>query len=360
MADHPDSSGTESVSNTTEITIAPRKSSLTSSRSPRMSSPVRSRVTSALKTKQKMRKFRGTTTPDPALGIDVDEFTSFTQYLRSSKRILALIGAGLSVSSGLSTFRGDDRRWRGIEPQELSNIEALSQDPVKVWWFFSDRMKRAQEAKPNRGHIALAKLANEKDEFFAINQNIDGLCQRAGFPDEQMAQMQVVSIHGTLFEMKCSKHASDSTERCDYSATTMYPVNEALTITTDISDASVPLPPLDHTQLPHCPRCNSLMRPSVVLFGESLSSTLNGIIHSFVSSEPVDLLLVIGTSAVVLPAAMHIPRARNAGARVAYFNMEEYHEEPGCVWTGDWMFKGDAAEMVPECLKGIVGNVGRM
>ena len=172
-------------------------------------------------------------------------------------------------------------------------------------------------------------------------------------PDEQVAQ-----VHGTLFEMKCSKHTSDSTDHCDYNTPVSYPATKALTIISDISDASVPLPPLDHTQLPHCPRCDSLMRPSVVLFGESLSSNLTEAIHSFISSAPLDLLLVIGTSGVVLPAAMYIPKARNAGARVAYFNMEEYYDEPGCVWAGDWMFKGDAAVMVPELLKGIVGNVG--
>jgi NAD-dependent deacetylase sirtuin 5 len=180
-----------------------------------------------------------------------------------------------------------------------------------------------------------------------------GLCQRAGFPDYQIAQ-----VHGTLFEMKCSKYASNLDNRCNYGTPISYPVNEALTIATDISDASVPLPPLAHSELPHCPKCNSLMRPGVVLFGESISTALTGAIHSFITEEPLDLLLVIGTSAVVLPAAMYIPKARNAGARVAYFNMEEYYDEPGCVWAEDWIFKGDAAEMVPEYLKGVVGNVG--
>jgi hypothetical protein len=174
MTSYSESTGAKSVPHKTEITTVLRETSMPTSRKPQISTIASSKATSALKMKQEMRKFRGTTTPDPMLGIDMDDFTAFTQYLRSSKRILALIGAGLSVSSGLSTFRGDDRRWRGIEPQELSNIEVLSQDPAKVWWFFSDRMKRTQEAKPNRGHIALSKLAKEKDGFFAINQNIDG------------------------------------------------------------------------------------------------------------------------------------------------------------------------------------------
>jgi hypothetical protein len=127
------------------------------------------------KPSKKIRNFYKTDTPDPTLGIDMDEFTSFTQHLRSSKRVLALVGAGLSVASGLATFRGDDGRWRGIEPQHLSNIEVLEKNLVKVWWFSSDCMKRAQEVKPNRGHIALARLAKEKEGFFAVNQIIDGM-----------------------------------------------------------------------------------------------------------------------------------------------------------------------------------------
>ena len=133
-----------------------------------------SKAAAALKEKQVKRKFRATSLPSPSLHILLDDFTSFTTHLRASKRVFALIGAGLSASSGLATFRGNDRHWRGVEPQDLSDINAFWKDPITVWWFFSDRMIRAQDAKPNRGHIALAKLAKKKEGFFAVNQNIDG------------------------------------------------------------------------------------------------------------------------------------------------------------------------------------------
>jgi NAD-dependent deacetylase sirtuin 5 len=188
----------------------------------------------------------------------------------------------------------------------------------------------------------------------AIVDNV-GLCQRAGFPEEQIAQ-----VHGNLFEMKCSRNIPGQEDRCHYSSPATYPINDALTIPTDtdISDASVALPVVSREQLPHCPVCNSLMRPAVVLFGESTPLHITDRIYRFTSEGPIDLMLVIGTSAVVLPAAMYIPVARNAGAKVVYFNLEECEDEPGRVWPGDWMLAGDAAEMVPECLKGVVGVVG--
>lgn len=184
---------------------------------------------------------------------------------------------------------------------------------------------------------------------------IAGLCDRAGFPVDQIAQ-----VHGSLFEMKCSRNVLGRQDRCEYSISTAYPVNAALSIPgdQDISDASISLPPVSREQLPHCPTCKNLMRPSVVLFGESTPPALTERIYNFTSEGPIDLMLVIGTSAIVLPAAMYIPIARNAGARIAYFNMEESEDEPGRVLDGDWMFKGDAAETVPECLKSVIGIVG--
>ncbi|KAF2866439.1 DHS-like NAD/FAD-binding domain-containing protein [Massariosphaeria phaeospora] len=309
----------------------------------------------ALKAKQQKRKFRGTSTPDPSLNVSLEDFTSFTQHLQASRRIFALLGAGLSVASGLATFRGSDRLWRGHEPQDLSDAQVFFEDPVKVWWFFSQRMMGAQEAEPNAAHFALAKLASAKEGFFAVNQNIDGLCERVAFPQSHIAQ-----VHGTLFSIKCSKYQAEK-DKCDYESEVTYPVNEHLTLPQDIdiSDAKVALPEVARSDLPHCPKCNNLLRPNVVFFGEATPLSLTERIYQFTLGGPIDLMLVIGTSAVVLPAAMYIPIARNAGARVAFFNMEESDEEPGRLQDGDWFFKGDASETVADMLKGVIGNVGR-
>ena len=183
-----------------------------------------------------------------------------------------------------------------------------------------------------------------------------GLCRRAGFPESQIAP-----VHGDLFSVKCSKYNSEN-EKCDYTSTATYPISQALTLPTDvdISDGNIPLPSLSPAELPHCPKCNSLLRPGVVFFGESIATVTSQRIYEFTSSGPIDLMLVVGTSAVVLPAAMYIPIARNAGARVAFFNLEESAEEVGQSLDEDWFFKGDAAVMVAEMLKGVVGNVPGM
>jgi NAD-dependent deacetylase sirtuin 5 len=184
------------------------------------------------------------------------------------------------------------------------------------------------------------------------NADCLGLCQRAGFPQSQLAQ-----VHGDFFSMKCSKYRSQPP--CDYVVDISYPVSPAFTLPTDvdISDPNVPLPEVAHADLPRCPKCSNILRPNVVLFGESTPITTTKRIYEFTSAGPIDLMLVIGTSAVVLPAAMYIPIARNAEARVAFFNLEESDEEAGRIWADDWFFKGDAAVTVAEMLKGVVGMV---
>lgn len=169
----------------------------------------------------------------------------------------------------------------------------------------------------------------------------------------------MAQLHGTLFSLKCSKSQSTK-DPCDYETESRYPINTVLTIPAniDISNPNVPLPQAAVKDLPHCPKCHHLLRPNVVFFGEATPMQTRKSISDFIAGGPIDLMLVIGTSATVMSSAMYIPTARNAGARIAFFNVEESDEEPARIWVGDWFFKGNAASMVPDMLKGVIGSTG--
>lgn len=102
------------------------------------------------------------------------DLQSFQQHLNKSTRILALLGAGLSASSGLPTFRGAGGLWRTHEATDLATPEAFSADPGLVWQFYSYRRHMALKAKPNPAHYALAELARKKEGFLTLSQNVDG------------------------------------------------------------------------------------------------------------------------------------------------------------------------------------------
>ena len=100
---------------------------------------------------------------------------SFSTYLKSCDRILALLGAGLSAASGLPTFRGAGGLWRSHEATSLATPEAFQRDPALVWQFYSYRRHMAVQAKPNKAHYALAELAKRKENFLTLSQNVDGI-----------------------------------------------------------------------------------------------------------------------------------------------------------------------------------------
>ena len=129
----------------------------------------------------------------------------------------------------------------------------------------------------------------------------------------------------------------------------------------DISDAKFPLKQIPLDELPHCPQCQSLLRPAVVWFGESLPMPAIDRIHDWLDGGKIDLMLVVGTSAKVFPAAGYIHAARVAGARIAVFNVDEPEEEDESPHTRlreqDWFFKGDAGAVIPDVLKEVVGVV---
>lgn len=102
------------------------------------------------------------------------DLESFTAHLQSSDRILALLGAGLSASSGLPTFRGAGGLWRSHEATSLATPEAFDENPGLVWQFYSYRRRMALQAQPNKAHLALAELAQRKENFITLSQNVDG------------------------------------------------------------------------------------------------------------------------------------------------------------------------------------------
>ncbi|KAJ7242106.1 SIR2 family histone deacetylase [Mycena rebaudengoi] len=266
---------------------------------------------------------------------------SFTTVLNSSTRILALFGAGLSAASGIPTFRGAGGFWREYDCMTLATPRAFSKDPALVWQFYSYRRHCALAAKPNRAHIALAELAKKKPDFLAISQNT----RRATHPTTYK------SVHGSLFSNKCTECSYVET---DNFADPLVPAF-ALPPKVDIADSKFPLKDIPLKDLPRCPECTALLRPNVVDRVEDWmrggnSGDLN------VENGQIDLMLVVGTSALVHPAAGYIHAARARGARIAVFDMEE-PTAASRLKKGDWFFKGDAAVLLPELLKEVIGVV---
>ncbi|KAL9101509.1 MAG: hypothetical protein Q9163_003235 [Psora crenata] len=311
--------------------------------------------------------------------IDPSDLESFSAHLRSSKRILALCGAGLSAASGLPTFRGAGGLWRSYEAVQLATPQAFRQNLVLVWQFYSYRRHMALQAKPNPAHYALAEFGRRKKGFLTLTQNVDGLSPRAGHPESN-----ILYLHGSLFDIRCMN--------CDYKESNNFtdPIVPALALPKgaaqprplgtatsgeaateslsramggahgelDISDDRVEMPEINVKDLPQCPKCgDGLLRPGVVWFNEMLPEDVLATVDCFIEeSSKIDLIMVIGTSAQVWPAAGYVDEAREKGARVAVINMDR-EDIPGGLNKGDWFFQGDASVIVPALLKEEIGDV---
>ncbi|KAK5113226.1 hypothetical protein LTR62_003562 [Meristemomyces frigidus] len=298
--------------------------------------------------------------------IPSSDLGSFHAHLKTSTRVLALLGAGLSASSGLPTFRGADGLWRTHSATSLATPQAFLVNPSLVWQFYSHRRHMALNASPNPAHDALAALARALPGFQCLSQNVDGLSRRAGHPPDQLQL-----LHGTLFSVKCSNETECGHQEPNFTD----PIVPALAIPTsgadptsntarhhnngeqDISNISVPLAEIPLHALPICPKCTShLLRPGVVWFGEPLPPSVLKTVDRYIDAGPIDLILVIGTSAKVWPAAGYIDEAREQGARVCVVNLDE-SDSPPAGWTeGDWFFRGDAAVVVPQLLGPVIGD----
>ena len=191
-------------------------------------------------------------------------------------RVLVLTGAGVSAESGIPTFRGKDGYWRNLDPARLATSEAFTRDPKLVWEWYRERRHRIRNAQPNAAHAAIANLAQHADEFLLVTQNVDDLHARAGLLKEKMVQ-----IHGDIFVTRCS--------RCDFSRRDYEQEQE------EEEDEEVEVE--EQNVVPRCAKCDALMRPGVVWFGEQLPWTEMQRVEGYLDGGVCDLVIVVGTTA---------------------------------------------------------------
>jgi len=220
-----------------------------------------------------------------------------TAYRSYAVRVLVLTGAGVSAESGIPTFRGKDGYWRNLDPAKLATPEAFARDPKLVWEWYRERRQRIRNAQPNAAHHAIAKLAHHTDQFVLVTQNVDDLHARAGLPKEKMVQ-----IHGDIFVTRCS--------RCDFSRR-------------DYDYDQEHEQGKENANLPRCARCDALMRPGVVWFGERLDADKINSIERFLARGCCDYVIVVGTTATFAYVVDWAVRASAGGGQLIEVNPEE-------------------------------------
>jgi NAD-dependent deacetylase len=230
------------------------------------------------------------------------------ELLKGARRVVAFTGAGISVESGIPTFRGKEGLWRTYSAQDLATVDAFQRNPKLVWEWYDSRRQNMAAAEPNPGHRALADLETRVPEFTLVTQNIDGLHDRAG-------SRNILKVHGDIWVLRCTGCGRER------------------------RDDRTPLPELP----PHCD-CGAMLRPAVVWFGELLPDDVWDAAEDACSHA--DLFLTIGTSAVVFPAAGLIEVARDAGAKTVEINPDTtaYSSQVDC------LLRGPAGEVLPQLL----------
>ncbi|MDY3554574.1 NAD-dependent deacylase [Gemmata sp. JC717] len=239
-----------------------------------------------------------------------DALDRAARWLRAAKSVCVLTGAGISAESGVPTFRASDGLWEGHRIEDVASPDGWDRNPALVWQFYNARRANVATVKPNPGHFALVALEDRfGDNFKLVTQNVDGLHLQAG-------SRRVLEIHGSLRQTRCT-------------------VCEAV--------ANRGLEPLGDA--PECPQCHGRLRPHIVWFGEGLPDDIW--MEAMVSASECDALLVVGTSAVVHPAASLIPIARRKGATVIEVNITRTEASA----YADIGLYGPSGEVLPKLLQ---------
>ncbi|MBC8262131.1 MAG: NAD-dependent deacylase [Planctomycetia bacterium] len=224
------------------------------------------------------------------------------QLILQSEKVVVFTGAGMSAESGVPTFRGKDGLWRGRRAEEIATPEFFASSPEEVLEFYRWRRELLKHVELHPGHVALGEWTKKRGSAVSVvTQNVDGLHQKSGCPE-------VIELHGSIWSEHC--------QRCQE--------------TVEETDAGL------------C-SCGGRFRPSVVWFGESLPE--KGWSRATDLMSNADLILVIGTSAVVYPAAGLVSLALKNGAHVLEVNPEPVLEDSAQTICGT------AATVLPELLR---------
>lgn len=239
------------------------------------------------------------------------------RFLRKATRVVALTGAGVSQESGLRTFRdAQSGLWAQFRPEDLATPQAFARDPKLVWDWYAYRRRAAQTAHPNAGHFALAEMEKKISQFTLVTQNVDGLHHAAG-------SKNILELHGNILSVRCSQCGAFADDW-----------NE------------------DRDEVPHCKKCNGLLRPNVVWFEESLPRAQ--LDEAVQATRACQIFFSIGTSGAVQPAASLAHAAKAEGAVVVEVNAEA----TPLTYKADFSFSGKSGEILPELVKAVWEDQG--
>jgi NAD-dependent deacetylase len=239
--------------------------------------------------------------------------TALAGALAAARRVAVLTGAGVSADSGVPTFRdAQTGLWAQFRAEDLATPEAFARWPDRVWQWYEWRRSLVRATAPNAGHLALVELETLVPHFTLITQNVDGLHTRAG-------SRNVIELHGSLERTRCSVE------------------NRIVHMWQDTG--AVP---------PRCPSCGAPLRPDVVWFGEMLPE--RELREAGAAAEQCTVMLVVGTSGLVHPAAGLPEHALRAGAIVGIVNPDVV---PLSTAPGVIHLRGSAATLLPELVVGV-------
>lgn len=248
--------------------------------------------------------------------------SALAKQLTDAQHVMVFTGAGASAESGIPTFRDAlSGLWERFDPAQLATPEAFRADPSLCWGWYEWRRQRVEQAQPNGAHLAIAELAKYVPKLTVVTQNVDDLHERAGSQD-------VIHLHGSLHLPRC--------------------IDCGLAYTLPLTSDALPE---DGSRIepPRCSACSGCVRPGVVWFGEMLPE--DAWTAGLAAAEECDVLLSIGTSGIVYPAAELPLRALGYGATVVHFNPVRFD-----VSSQEYFLEGPASVMMQNLLHEAFGD----